>query len=191
MGTSLLWQTDAQLHDAVRRRLDGESILNAHQIAVTASDGVIALTGFVNSYAEKVAAEHAVKRVRGVRGVANDIQVKLRDQRTDPEIAEDAVHALRTHTSVPNGITVTVREGFLTLEGTVERMFQKTAAGSAVMYLKGVKGVSNRIHISPAASAVEVTTKIEEAQPGGRGTPDSRGRRTQHGHLVRRRALVE
>ena len=163
MGTSLLWQTDTQLHDAVRRQLDWESLLNTHEIALTASDGVIALTGFVNSYAEKVAAEHAVKRVHGVRGVANDIQVKLRDQRTDPEIAEDAVHALRTHTSVPNRITVTVREGFLTLEGTVERMFQKAAAGSAVMYLKGVKGVSNRIHISPAASAVEVKTKIEEA----------------------------
>ena len=174
MGTSLLWQTDTQLHDAVRRRLDGESILNAHQIAVTASDGVIALTGFVNNYAEKVAAEQTVKRVRGVRGVANDIQVKLRDQWTDPEIAEDAVHALRTHTSVPNRITVTVREGFLTLEGTVERMFQKTAAGSAVMYLKGVKGVSNRIHISPAASAVEVKTKIEEAL---RRSPEVEARR--------------
>jgi osmotically-inducible protein OsmY len=187
MGTSLLWQTDTQLHDAVRRRLDGESILNAHQIAVTASDGVIALTGFVNSYAEKVAAEHAVKRVRGVRGVANDIQAKLRDQRTDAEIAEDAVHALRTYTSVPNGITVTVREGFLTLEGTVERMFQKTAAGSAVMYLKGVKGVSNRIHISGGQNQNRGGTPPRE----GRCASGSCGRRTLHGHLIRRSALVD
>ena len=163
MGTSLMWQTDSQLHEAVQRQLNWQPEFNAHDIALTASDGVIALTGFVNSYAEKVAAEQRVKRVRGVRGVANDIQVKLRDQRTDPEIAEDAVHARVGSQCVPNGITVTVREGFLTLEGTVERMFQKTAAGSAVMYLKGVKGVSNRIHISPAASAVEVKTKIEEA----------------------------
>ena len=163
MGTSLLWQTDTQLHDAVQRQLDWEPEFNAHDIAVTASDGVIALTGFVNSYAEKLAAEQTVKRVRGVRGVANDIQVKLRDERTDPEIAKDAVHALRTHTSVPNQITVTVRNGFLTLEGTVEWMYQKAAAGSAVMFLKGVKGVSNRILISPAASTGEVKTKIEEA----------------------------
>ena len=153
MSTSLLWQTDTQLHDAVRRQLDWEPELSAHDIAVTASDGVIALTGFVNSYAEKLAAEQTVKRVRGVRGVANDIQVKSGDERTDLEIATDAVHALQTHTSVPNRITVTVRSGFLTLEGTVEWMYQKTAAGSAVMFLKGVKGVSNWIHVSPAASS--------------------------------------
>ena len=131
MGTSLLWQTDTQLHDAVRRQLDWEPEFNAHAIAVTASDGVIALTGFVNSYAEKLAAEQTVKRVRGVRGVANDIQVKPGDERTDPEIATDAVHALQANVSVPNQITVTVRSGFLTLEGTVEWTYQKTAAGSA------------------------------------------------------------
>jgi osmotically-inducible protein OsmY len=163
MGTSLLWQTDTQLHDAVQHQLDWEPEFNAHDIAMTASDGVIALTGFVNSYAEKLAAEQTVKRVRGVRGVANDIQVKLRDERTDPEIAKDAVYALRTHTSVPNRTTVTVRNGFLTLEGTVEWMYQKAAAGSAVMFVKGVKGVSNRILISPEASTGEVKIKIEEA----------------------------
>jgi len=152
MGSSLMWQTDTQLHDAVRRQLDWDPEFNAHDIAVTASDGVVALTGFVNSYAEKEAAEQTVKRVRGVRGVANDIQVKLADERTDPEIAADAVHALQANVSVPNRITVTVRSGFLTLEGTVEWTYQKTAAGSAVMCLNGVKGVSNRIHVSPAAS---------------------------------------
>jgi osmotically-inducible protein OsmY len=108
MGTSLLWQTDTQLHDAVRRQLDWEPEFNDHAIAVTASDGVIALTGFVNSYAEKLAAEQTVKRVRGVRGVANDIQVKLGDERTDPEIASDALHALQGNVTVPNRITVTV-----------------------------------------------------------------------------------
>ena len=133
MGTSLHWQTDTQLHDAVQRQLDWDPEVNAREIGLTASDGVITLTGFVNSYAEKLAAEQTVKRVRGVRAVADDIQVRLRDERTDSEIARDAVHALEAHTSVPNQITVTVRHGFLTLEGTVEWMYQRAAAGSAVM----------------------------------------------------------
>ena len=163
MGTSLLWQTDAQLHDAVQRQLDWEPEIKAGAVAVTASDGVITLTGFAGSYAEKLAAEQTVKRVRGVRAVANDIHVRRRDECTDPQIAKDAVHALRTHTSVPNRITVTVRDGFLTLDGTVEWMYQKSAAESAVKYLKGVRGVSNLIRISPALSAGEVKTKIEEA----------------------------
>ena len=163
MGTSLLWQTDTQLHDAVQRQLDGDPEINARDIGLLASDGVITLTGFVDSYAEKLAAEQTVKRVRGVRGVADDIEVRLRDERTDPEIAKEAVHALETHTSVPNQITVTVRHGFLTLEGTVEWMYQKAAAGSAVMYLKGVKGVSNLIRISPMVTTGQIKTKIEEA----------------------------
>ena len=163
MGTSLLWQTDTQLHDAVQRQLDGDPEINARDIGLLASDGVITLTGFVDSYAEKLAAEQTVKRVRGVRGVADDIEVRLRDERTDPEIAKDAVHALETHTSVPNQMTVTVRHGFLTLEGTVEWMYQKAAAGSAVMYLKGVKGVSNLIRISPMVTTGQVKTNIEEA----------------------------
>lgn len=163
MGTSLLWQTDSQLHDAVQRQLDWEPEINRRDIAVTASDGVITLTGFADSYAEKLAAEQTVKRVRGVRAVANDVQVRLRDERTDTQIAKDAVHALETHTSVPNRITVTVRDGFLTLEGTVEWMYQKWAAESAVKYLKGVMGVSNLIVITPATSAGQVKTRIDEA----------------------------
>ncbi len=73
MGTSLLWQTDTQLHDAVQRQLAWDPEINARDIGLTASDGVITLTGFVNSYAEKLAAEHTVKRVRGVRAVADDM----------------------------------------------------------------------------------------------------------------------
>ena len=130
MGTSLLWQTNAQLHDAVQHQLDWEPEIDRRGIAITAADGVITLTGFVHSYAVKLAAERTVKRVRGVRAVANDIQVTPGNERNDPEIAKDAVHALRTHISVPNQVTVTARDGFLTLEGTVEWMYQKAAAGS-------------------------------------------------------------
>ena len=162
MGTSLSWKTDSQLHDAVRRQLDEDPEVRAHDIAVTASDGVVTLTGFVDSYAEKLSAEQSVTRVRGVRGVANDIDVNVRDERTDPEIAKDAVHALQSHTNVPNRVTVTVRSGLVTLEGTVEWMYQKAAAESAVKYLKGVRSVSNLIRISQAAPADEVKTRIED-----------------------------
>ena len=148
MGTSLSWRTDTHLYDAVRRQLDEDPEIRAHDIAVVASDGVITLTGFVDSYGEKLAAENTVKRVRGVRAVANDIEVKVGDRRTDPEIAEDAVQALERHTSVPARVTVTVRSGLVTLEGEVEGGDQKTAAESAVKSLKGVRSVSNLIRIS-------------------------------------------
>lgn len=163
MGTSLSWRTDTQLHDAVRRQLDEDPEIRAHDIAVVASDGVITLTGFVDSYAEKLAAEDTVKRLRGVRAVANDVAVKVRDQRTDPEIAKDAVQALDSHTNVPNRVTVTVRHGLVTLEGAVEWMYQKAAAESAVKYLKGVRSVSNLIRISQTPPSIEVKTRIEGA----------------------------
>ena len=152
MGTSLLWQTDSQLQAAVQRQLDCEPASHVKELAVTASDGVITLTGFVDSYAQKFSAEQAVKRVRGVRGVANDIHVKVGDERSDPEIAKDAVHALQSHTSVPRTVTVTVRDGFITLEGGVEWNDQRSAAESVVLHLKGVKGVSNAIYIRPVGS---------------------------------------
>jgi osmotically-inducible protein OsmY len=163
MGTSLLWQTDSQLRDAVQRQLDWEAEVHAKEIAVIASDGVITLTGFVDSYADKFSAEQAVKRVRSVRAVANDIHVNLRDERSDPEIAKDAVHTLQSHTSVPRTVTVTVRDGFVTLEGSVEWNYQRSAAESAVRYVKGVKGVSNAIDISPTASPDQVKTLIDDA----------------------------
>lgn len=163
MGTSLLWQTDTQLHDSVQRQLEWDPEIDASDVAVIASDGVITLTGIVHSYAAKLAAERSVKRVRGVRAVANDVQVALRSERTDPDIAKDAVHALRVHTSVPNNVIVTVRHGFMTLEGTVEWMFQKAAAGSAVVHLDGVKGVSNLIQVKPSASAGRIKADIDDA----------------------------
>ena len=89
MGTSLLWQTDTQLHDSVQRQLEWDPEIDASDIAVIASDGVVTLTGFVHSYAAKLAAERSVKRVRGVRAVANDIQVTLLGERTDPDIGAD------------------------------------------------------------------------------------------------------
>jgi osmotically-inducible protein OsmY len=102
-------------------------------------DGVVTLSGYVSSYWEKDAAEKAAKRVFGVRAVANDLTVKLPSTRTDPEIARDAVQELQNHIGIPaDKIKVTVRNGWVTLEGTVEWQYQKTLAESAVKKLKGV-----------------------------------------------------
>jgi VCBS repeat-containing protein len=163
MGTSLSWRTDTQLHDAVRLQLDEDPAIRAHDIAVVAANGVITLTGFVDSYAEKIATEESAKRVRGVRAIANDIEVKLRDERTDPEIARSAIVALETHASVPADVTVTVRHGFVTLEGSVEWKYQKDAAESAVKYLKGVRCVSNQIRITQTPASQDVRGRIEQA----------------------------
>jgi osmotically-inducible protein OsmY len=153
MGTSLAWRTDAQLHDAVRRQLDDDPTMRAHDIAVVASDGVITLTGFVHSYAEKCAAEETVKRVRGVRAVANDIDVSIGDARTDAEIAKDAIRALENGIGGPERVKVTVRHGLVTLEGTVESIDQQMAAESAIAHIPGTRGVSNRIRINQAPTS--------------------------------------
>ena len=163
MGSSLLWQTDTQLHDSVQRQLEWDPEIEADDIAVIASDGVITLTGCVHSYAARLAAERSVKRVRGVRGVANELQVVLHNARTDTDIAKDAVHALRAHAKVPTHVTVTARHGFLILEGTVEWMFQKSAAGLAVAFLAGVKGVTNLIDVKPDALAGQIKADIDAA----------------------------
>ena len=119
--------------------------------------------GTVPSYAAKLATEQSVKRVRGVRGVANEIQVAPPNERTDSELAKEAVHALRSHATVPTSVIVTAQHGFLTLEGKVQWMFQKTAAGAAVSNLVGVKGVLNQIAVTPSVFVGQVKADIEAA----------------------------
>ena len=137
---------------------------SSSDIAVAVKDGVVTLSGFVRSYWDKDAAEQAVKRVYGVRGVANDIEVKPSSTRTDPEIARDAVHELESHVSIPSDqIKVTVKNGWVTLEGSVDWQYQKTLAESAVKKLRGVLGIFNNIEVKPKVSPTEVKSKIEEA----------------------------
>ncbi len=155
---------DHQLRHAVLRQLDWEPEVCSNEIGVGVAEGVVTLTGFVNTYAEKLAAEQTVKRVFGVKAVANDIQVRPPSIRTDPEIATDIVHALEANVSVPaDRIKATVRDGWVTLEGNVDWMYQKEAAERAVEYLSGVRGISNQIKVTPTVSPVEVKEKIEEA----------------------------
>jgi osmotically-inducible protein OsmY len=146
--------------------LKSDPKIASSDIAVAVKDGVVTLSGFVPSYWEKDAAEKAVKRVYGVRGVANDIEVKLSSTRTDPEIARDAVRELESHISIPSEkIKVTVRNGWVTLEGSigVEWQYQKILAESAVKKLRGVIGITNNIEVKPQVSPTEVKSKIEEA----------------------------
>ena len=165
MATKTQTRSDNSLRDDVLLELKWDpKISSASDIAVAVKDGVVTLSGFVPSFWEKDAAEKAVKRVYGVRGIANDIEVKLFWQRTDPEIARDAVRELESHVSIPaDRIKVTVKDGWVRLEGTVDWEYQKSLAQSAMKKLKGVSGVTNKIQVTPKASAAEVKSKIEEA----------------------------
>lgn len=160
---ALLTKSDEAIRDAVLFQLSWEPDFDEKSIGVSVQDGLVTLTGFVDSYAAKLAAEKSARRVYGVRAIANDLQVKLRDERTDPDIARDALTALRCNVSVPPEVTVTVRQGVVVLEGTVDWMFQKVASEKAVKNLRGVKTVTNEIKLRPRVSSGEVKTKIEQA----------------------------
>src|ERR1700680_4699575 len=111
-------RTDSAIREDVILELKWDPKITSTDIAVAVKDGVVTLSGFASNYLEKDAAEKAAKRVYGVRAVANDIQVKLTSQRTDPEIARDAVYELQSHILLPvDRIKVTVRNGWVTLEG--------------------------------------------------------------------------
>lgn len=157
-------RTDQALRDAVLAELRWDPKITSPDIGVAVKDGVVTLAGFVSSYWEKDAAEKAAKRVYGVRGVANDLEVKLVSSRTDPEIARDAIHEIESHVSLPaDRIKVTVRNGWVTLEGVVDWQFQKALAESAVKKLRGVIGVTNNIQVKPQVSPGDIKSKIEEA----------------------------
>lgn len=158
--------TDSELQEDVLHELEWDPSVDAAQIGVSVKDGVVTLSGHVPSYAEKWSAETAAKRVYGVRAVANELEVKLpgSSQRTDQDIAQACVNALKANISVPDDkIKVTVSKGWVQLEGEVNWQFQKDAAEAAVRYLTGVQGVTNLITVKPRVTASELKRKIEEA----------------------------
>jgi osmotically-inducible protein OsmY len=143
-------KTDRDLQIDVLNELRWEPGVQATDIGATVKDGVVTLEGSVDSYAEKWAAEKAVKRLPGVKALAVELEVKLPGscERTDADIAGTAKSVLKWDVLVPSDrIKVTVEKGFLTLEGEVDRQFQRSAAERAVHNLTGVKGVSNQITI--------------------------------------------
>ena len=159
-------RTDDDIKRDVELELEWEPDIDAKNIAVKVSDGVVTLTGFVPSYSDKYEAERVAKRLRGVKAVANDIEVKLAtgSERPDPDIARDAVDKLKRDLPYSSqNIKVTVRQAWITLEGDVDWDFQRRSAEAAVRNVKGVKGVINLIHIKERVSTSDVKQKIEEA----------------------------
>ena len=165
MATLTMTSTDTELRERVQRQLEFDPEVEEANVAVSVSKGVVTLAGFARAYSAKLAAEKAAKRVYGVRGIANDIEIKLLVERTDPDIAGDAVNALQHRLGPDNRVTVTVRNGFVLLEGSVDWFFLRADAESAVKFLRGVRGVQNNVVIRPpaAASATAVKGAIEEA----------------------------
>jgi osmotically-inducible protein OsmY len=158
--------SDTELQSDVLDELRWEPSVDAAHIGVSVKNGVVTLTGHVPSYAEKYAAERAAQRVHGVRAVANEIDVKLpgSSRRTDEDIALAAVNTLKANLSVPHDkVKVTVRNGWVTLDGEVEWQYQRMAAENSIRNLPGVMGVSNLITVKPHVSPSEIKSKIENA----------------------------
>ena len=151
---------DLELRDAIIRELDWDSQFDASEIGVSARGGAVTLTGSIDSYAAKLAAERAVKRILGVRAVANDIQVTLRHGRGDPDIASDVVRSLVLRPTLPEGIQAVVHSGHVTLTGTVNTLFQRAIAERAVRHIRGVKGVVNRIVVAHGVCAPDLKQHV-------------------------------
>jgi len=157
---------DSDIKRDVEDELRWDSDIDATDIGVSVQSGVVTLIGFVRSYAQKTQAERDAKRVAGVVGVANDLEVRLPvlDERPDPEIARDAVSALKAELPYSSeNIKVVAKGGWLTLEGAVEWNYARERAESAVKRIRGVKGVTNMISLKPKATPYEIKRKIEDA----------------------------
>lgn len=161
-------KTDMVVRGDVLDELEWEPGVHAARIGVTVQDGVVTLTGEVETYGEKSDAERAALRVAGVKAVADELQVRLATQhvRSDADIARAAATALEWNSTVPRDrIKVVVKQGWVTLEGEVEWAYQRTVAKNAVRWLTGVQGVTNLITVKPrvTVTATGLQTKIEQA----------------------------
>jgi osmotically-inducible protein OsmY len=158
--------TDLEIKRNVEGELDWEPSVNAAEIGVAVKNGIVTLSGYIQSYMERYAAERAAARVADVKAVVNELQVRLpsSSERTDEDIARAAVNALAWSIEVPNDrIKVRVSKGWITLEGTVDWQFQKKAAEKAVRDLTGVRGISNLIDVKPQVKPSEVKAEIQDA----------------------------
>ena len=158
--------TDKQLQQHVIDALDWEPSVDAAEVGVSVDHGVATLRGDVKTYAEKAAAERVALGVYGVKAVANDLVVQLGNghDRTDTEIAQAVLSALRWNTVVPSEkVAVAVSNGWVTLKGELDWNYQRMAAGNVVRDLRGVRGVTNLLTVVPRATPGDVRTRIEAA----------------------------
>ena len=163
MSTATLSEKDLKLRDAVVEQLEWDPAVDAAGIGVTAHEGAVTLTGFINTYAGKLAAERAAKRVRGVRAVANDLAVKLIAGRTDADIAADAATMLRLHGEIPDTVQAVVHNGHITLTGTVAWYYQYIQAEKTVRSIRGVRDLINNITIASPAADKDLRRRISKA----------------------------
>jgi osmotically-inducible protein OsmY len=157
---------DKTLRQAVEEELTWEPSVSAEHIGVTADNGVVTLTGHVSSYAEKYAAENAVKRVKGVRGLAQEIEVRFPNDKksSDDQIAKRALDIIAWDSTIPEDkVQVKVQSGLVTLSGEVAWFYQRSDAENAVRKLAGVKGIINDIKIKARPQASDIKTRIETA----------------------------
>ena len=163
MTTATLTGTDVRLRNFVVRELDWDPDVDASAIGVAAKDGVVTLTGFVDTYGEKLGAERVAKRVRGVRAVANDVTVRVTVDRTDADIAADAVAALKLQTTVADKVQIAVHRGHVTLTGNVEWLTQRESAAAAIHHIPGVRAIVNYIEVSPKPVLRDIQRRIVSA----------------------------
>jgi osmotically-inducible protein OsmY len=168
MATATTTLTDEQIQREVLEELRWDARVQPNEIGVAVKDGVVTLTGWVDAYTKKWAAEEAAHRVRGVKAVANDIEVRLPSsaERTDADIAAAATRALELDALLPiENLDVTVSKGWITLRGEVEWEFEKREAERVVRRLAGVRGVTNLITVRPRRRTTpsEIQQRIEEA----------------------------
>jgi osmotically-inducible protein OsmY len=166
MAVATETRTDRQIQSDVLAQLKWDARVKPNEIGVAVRDGVVTLTGWVDSYAKRWAAEEAAHRVRGVKAVANDIEVRLGEsaERNDADLAAAVVRALEWDALVSiDKLDVTVSKGWVTLKGQVAWQYQKQDADRVVRRLSGVKGVTNLIVVRPSVAPSELKSKIEQA----------------------------
>ena len=156
---------DKTLRQNIIDELEFEPSIDAANIGLAVDDGVVTLTGHVSSYDEKLAAERAVQRVKGVKAIAKEIEVRYRYQlkTDDDQIAKRAADVLAWNLVPADSVRVTVQKGWVVLSGKVDWQYQKVAAEAAVSKLAGVSGVTNSIELKPHAEPKDVKHKIMAA----------------------------
>ena len=162
MSTATLTDKDLRIRADVMHQLDWDPAVDASAIGVSARDGAVTLTGTITTYAGKLAAERAAKRVTGVRAVANDLEV-FPIGRTDADIAADAATMLRVHAEVPATVQAAVHHGHVTLTGNVDWHYQRLQAEKAVRHIRGVRQVIDHVALVPKAAGKDMHRRIAQA----------------------------